>query len=514
MAKHTKKKTTKIALIATAWALLVMVASLVVPVGPAQALDGSLTLTSSTVVQGQDVVASYATSNPQAANWVGLYRDPGNGPVNQTYVGPSTKWSYTPSSSGTVQFSTGDLAPGSYVLYYLFNDGYTWVATPATFTITSDAAPQFVTGAFTLRNARVGQAYSQLVSGVTYPATGLTFTKTSGAAWAAVSASGTISGTPTAAEASSLVVTAADGQGRTTSATVTIPVKEATAPLVGQLKVMSFNTWHGGTQVNSGMVKQLKFLLDQNVDAVGLQETQGVNARDLANALGWSYVQSTGSMGVISRYPITAQYGPTYAGIGARIQLDATYPKSIVLWSAHLSYTPYGPYDACFSHMSVSKILQRENQSGRPADINGILNAAAGDLANAATTPVLVVGDFNAPSHKDWTAATASSHCGYGAIAWPTSKAVEQAGMTDSYRVAHPNPATNPGNTWSPLFPFHNGTSGAVEPQDRIDFIHFKGPLQVLASTELVEGSPQAYPGHAGNQWTSDHRAVVTTFQF
>jgi hypothetical protein len=92
-----------------------------------------LTCSATSVEQGETITFTYST--PQATvnptNWVGLYSDPGNGPVDQKYVGPSTTWQYVTLASGTVPFGSGSLAPGAYIASYRYNDGYTWLAEPA-----------------------------------------------------------------------------------------------------------------------------------------------------------------------------------------------------------------------------------------------------------------------------------------------------------------------------------------------------------------------------------------------
>ncbi|MFC7614547.1 hypothetical protein ACFQV2_14450 [Actinokineospora soli] len=78
--------------------------------------------------------------------------------------------------------------------------------------------------------------------------------------------------------------------------------------------------------------------------------------------------------------------------------------------------------------------------------------------------------------------------------------------------MVHPNPLTVPGNTWSPVYPKHNGSTGADEPQDRIDFVYATRATP-LSSAAVVLGTPAPVPDHAGNEWPSDHAAVVTRFR-
>uniref|UniRef100_UPI0031DD747D hypothetical protein n=1 Tax=Saccharothrix mutabilis TaxID=33921 RepID=UPI0031DD747D len=96
----------------------------------------------------------------------------------------------------------------------------------------------------------------------------------------------------------------------------------------------------------------------------------------------------------------------------------------------------------------------------------------------------------------------------------PVSRAVQQAGLTDAYRVVHPDPVTKPGTTWSPVYPRHNGSTGVPEPRDRIDFVQSAGRVQATSSEAVVLGTPTAVPSHQDNLWSSDHAAVTTRFRF
>ncbi|MCZ4510979.1 HAD-IA family hydrolase, partial [Streptomyces sp. ActVer] len=269
-----------------------------------------------------------------------------------------------------------------------------------------------------------------------------------------------------------------------------------------ELRVMSWNLWYGGTKVRHHREKQLKIILESGVDVIGLQETYGTAARELADTLGWEYHQAGENLGVISRYPITDRLGAAdpgfYGGTGVRLTLGAD--QDVVLWSAHLDYTPYGPYEASFDGLAGPELAAHE--SVRLGQMREILAAMAPDLAARDTTPVLLVGDFNAPSHLDREDAE-----------WPVTRAAEEAGLCDSYREAHPDPVRSPGHTWSPVHTEHEDGSGRPEPQDRIDYVLYAGAgLRVLDSRTLVTGTPRTWPDVEDNDWPSDHAAVITTF--
>lgn len=368
--------------------------------------------------------------------------------------------------------------------------------------------PSFLVPAFTSRRARVGEPLRVAVAGLLRGAPSVVYAKAAGPGWARVSSDGSVTGTPDEPRDAEVAVTATDAAGRSATVTVRVPVGAADEPMVRRLRVMSWNLWLGGSRVDDHRDKQLRVLLDADVDVVGLQETWTHSAGELAEALGWDHHQAGDNLGVISRYPIVSRHGvpaaPFYGGLGATVRLDEG--RDVTLWSAHLGCTPYGPYGALHDRQPAEVLVAHEAASGRLGQIRGILHDMAADLAARDTTPVVLVGDFNVPSHLDWTAEAAPLHGGYGAVPWPVTLATEAAGLRDSYREAHPDPVRDPGATWSPVNP-------VPEPQDRIDYVLYAGRgLRVLDSTTLVTGKPLPEPHVAGNDWPSDHAAVVTTF--
>ncbi|MBE1162573.1 alkaline phosphatase family protein [Dyella acidiphila] len=102
----------------------------------ATAATSTPTLSSSmpSVSQGTYVHFDYATPASQlnSSNWIGIYAA-GSSPGN----GASTSWQVAPNGSGTVTFDTSSLAPGTYTVWYCYNNGYTELAGPVTLNITS-----------------------------------------------------------------------------------------------------------------------------------------------------------------------------------------------------------------------------------------------------------------------------------------------------------------------------------------------------------------------------------------
>lgn len=92
----------------------------------------TLTTTTPTVSSGANITFTYLTpyATFSAKNWVGIY------PAGVTPGSTSAKsWQYASSATGNLTFSTSGLSAGSYVAYYLYNDGYQSLMQPVPFTV-------------------------------------------------------------------------------------------------------------------------------------------------------------------------------------------------------------------------------------------------------------------------------------------------------------------------------------------------------------------------------------------
>ena len=103
--------------------------------------------------EGGDFTFTYSTSDPHPANWIGLYRSSGGGPVDEEYVAPSLLWEYAPEAEGSVRLSADSLEPGSYTAFFLARDGYEWLAEPVEVRLSADGPVSFPVQAATLHNA-------------------------------------------------------------------------------------------------------------------------------------------------------------------------------------------------------------------------------------------------------------------------------------------------------------------------------------------------------------------------
>ncbi len=283
------------------------------------------------------------------------------------------------------------------------------------------------------------------------------------------------------------------------------------------LTVMSFNTWHQWSQIRDGFAKGKAAILGSRAEVVALQESSPDTAARMAEELGWHHAAGgSGSVQILSRHPI--MHSITGSGIGddrmlgARIRIGPEPEREVLVFSIHLDYRFYGPYAAREKGATSVAVLAENARSERLPQVEAVLDSLHSHLARADEVPVIVAGDFNVPSHLDWTEACREFHGGV-AVAWPETARFAEAGLADTFRIAHPDPREHPGTTWSAI---HKQD----EPQDRIDFILCKGqPLRVASSrtfTTTVETTTGPWGGDLGgvtdNSWPSDHAAVVTVF--
>lgn len=136
-------------------------------------------------------------------------------------------------------------------------------------------------------------------------------------------------------------------------------------------------------------------------------------------------------LAIISRWPLGKR---SKHGFGVHLSVPAASPDaqpfSVWAFTAHLPYTPYEPYQL----------------TGIPYHDAPMLRTAAEAIASASATRashvqrliddvkeschaddfVFLVGDFNEPSHRDWTDEAALAGVHPVACKWPSAEAVER----------------------------------------------------------------------------------------
>ncbi|MED5585520.1 MAG: endonuclease/exonuclease/phosphatase family protein [Verrucomicrobiota bacterium] len=455
---------------------------------------------------GENVVVSWEDAAGGTNDWIAIYKL-GETPGSVS----STRWNYLNGSQvGGGSFPSGSMsfAPfpdGDYFALLLLDDGYTVAQGPIRFTVgTGSEGPAFVVDSIRRIHGIAGEPYAGKLGAYARSAIGtsLTFSKLEGPEWLTVSPDGTLSGAPATGDIGLNVFTikVSDFSPETAAATLAIEVFAPGAIHLPRLKVLAFNIWVGTDNVSDGYNKGLDSILISDADIVAVCENRG-RAGEWANDLGWHAYELGGDNAVLSRYPITATF-TAGATAGSTVRISDSPLREVHFWSCHLSAYPYGPYDIRDTNGSdaarITAGLAAESNSGRLSQVRNVLSRAASQLAAADTVPVFLLGDFNCPSHLDWTPATAAAGQHFGLVVdWPVTRATENAGMIDAYRVIHPDPVIQPGDTWTPIDP--------ADVQDRIDMVHFKGaPLSVVDC--------RVFTTIAQDRWPSDHAGTLAEF--
>jgi endonuclease/exonuclease/phosphatase family metal-dependent hydrolase len=282
-----------------------------------------------------------------------------------------------------------------------------------------------------------------------------------------------------------------------------------------ELRVMSFNLWHGGDAGKQPLAQSAAVIRAARADLVGFQESRGYehhgirpnHGRKLAELLGWYYFEQGSSPGIASRHLIVTS---TPGRHGATVRLPSG--QLVTHFNVHLMHAPYQPYqllnipyaDAPFIKTADEAITAARQARG--GEVAGLLAEVAPAVARGET--IFLTGDFNEPSHLDWTQrATQAGRCPLP-VAYPTTLAVMNAGLKDSFRTLFPDEVAKPGVTWSPL----TLPSDPKDHHDRIDFVFFAGPTVQAKHCEIV-GESAKFADLVVLPYPSDHRAVVATFQ-
>ncbi|MGH2511625.1 MAG: endonuclease/exonuclease/phosphatase family protein [Candidatus Limnocylindrales bacterium] len=267
------------------------------------------------------------------------------------------------------------------------------------------------------------------------------------------------------------------------------------------IRVMVFNIENGGTGV--ALDRVVEAIRRADPDIVALEEAMG-NAGPIAAALGWGFASNRSQL--ISRHPIV---DPS-AGEGVFEFVEIRLGRVVAVANVHLPSEPYGP-SLVRQGVGWDAVVDLESRVRLP-EIERILGHVAG-LAQAGI-PLIVLGDFNAPSHLDWTAGREGPGIlARPAIAWPVSRAVAVAGLRDSWREVHGDPRSKPGFTWwAARPPVGRDDPGPADPEDRIDFIYCAGPIETVDS-QLVGEAGRPDVAIAVMPWPSDHRALVSSFR-
>ena len=306
------------------------------------------------------------------------------------------------------------------------------------------------------------------------------------------------------------------------------------------LRVLSFNIYWGGHQ--RPLERTIEVIRTSGADLVGIQENVNREYEDqtlkLAKALDFSYVRHAildsleefGGRGnklsarwtqqagqsTMSRHPISAQ---SPGGSGVQVELPSG--QRIWMFNTHLWHYPYVPYQLLNIRYHGGDAI---DQNAEDAETKAILSARIGheteitkvlwDIQSVLSSgePVFLTGDFNEPSHLDWTEKAAKAGLHVIKVDFPTSRQVMKAGMKDAYRECYPDSLEFPGFTWPAGSYPETPDSSIQDPEDRIDFVYFTGTDVRVKNVERL-GEDAATSEISFAEYPSDHRAVLATFE-
>ncbi|MCJ7592104.1 MAG: endonuclease/exonuclease/phosphatase family protein [Woeseiaceae bacterium] len=291
-----------------------------------------------------------------------------------------------------------------------------------------------------------------------------------------------------------------------------------------RLTVMTFNAWGAGANQGKSIDATLAVIRTINPDLIGLQEVRreavpctsicppdGPSvAGGIAEALGY-YVyeqqqenEALWANAILSKYPVTRS---TENDLGVVL---AVGDREIALLNIHLTDYPYQPYQALGIPYDDAPLLHSEDELIAAAnDARGhALDLLMADLESVKNVDaVFVTGDFNEPSHRDWTQRAAEIGRHPLKVKYPSALRVEEAGFIDTYRTFFADEIAAPGLTWTPT----TSADDKDDHHDRIDYVFARAAgVKVESAAVVGEESPDSDIA-VSSPWPSDHRAVVAT---
>lgn len=262
------------------------------------------------------------------------------------------------------------------------------------------------------------------------------------------------------------------------------------------LRVLTFNILYGGDEYNFDKVVEV--ITRSGADLAGIQEAEG-NLKKLAEAAGWKYYDERTH--IISRYPV---FGPPEGG-RMYVYVMVRPGKVVALANLHLPSDPYGPEQMLKGVAPDS--IRRLEASLRMPTLTPYLDALPKLVQQG--VPVFLTGDFNTPSHQDYTEAAVNLRPQIKeAFAWPITKSLTDAGFKDAYRTFYPDPVAKPGLTWTPGYPPPHVSP--AETHDRIDYIWISEKISVI-DVKIIGEEGGKDVDVAVSPYASDHRAVMAT---
>ncbi len=517
-----------------------------------------LSLDKSSYKTGQTVQVSWSEGANNGSDWIGIY--PADG--NPGGSGPAISWGYAVGTEGSLNL-TAPNDGGDYYVGYMLNNGYTEDATRAPFsvvqlprvTLTVNGLPSDPKQKVITVDQLAEFDTQAVLDNITLE---YSVDKMAGLGW----------------EADLQLTVDEDGYhfSLPESYYERYDIKIVTSDYLfvkkspkaqNELRVMTFNiqgpdvkgTAYAGLH-HGRAVQNLREIVSVDADIVGLQEFYP-NHWDVDKD--WFRQQLTRATGdewyscnhtTFSRYPVINKY---YQGCdielpgGRQIYMGNIHVGLMDDWSNY--YLPYAANKAEEMGWDEGELIRRarmnpdyqefERDIGLPYNQRySVLKQELNQVPN--NTPMFVTGDFNEPSHYDYTEAAAAAEADLPwksrripmAIAAPMStELTSEYGLSDTFHEARNNwpleegqvaEVMYPGITWGPT----NLVTQSPTDAHRIDYVYFgaNGVDWIKVKDAKVVGEAPQYGRYktpndrvdiqtTHERWSADHRAVVGIYE-
>lgn len=318
-----------------------------------------------------------------------------------------------------------------------------------------------------------------------------------------------------------------------------------------ELRLLQLNIWQEGVMVKNGYEALADELARADADFVMLSEVRNYKGTRFCDRIVASlkergktyYSFYSYDSGLLSKYPIvdSAVIFPENGDHGSIYKLTADWEgKRVCVYTAHLDYRNCAYYrvrgydgstwDKMEPDTVVASLLADNVASQRDDAIRLFIADAAKETAQGHL--VFIGGDFNEPSHLDWTEATKDSADHRGVvIPWTVSTLLTEAGYKDAYREMYPDPVKNPGYTY-PADSKDTEVSRLTwtpdaDERERIDFIYYYpqkglsllqanifGPRgSIRNSMRMQENTEDIFIEPLG-VWPTDHKGVLVRLSY
>ena len=317
-----------------------------------------------------------------------------------------------------------------------------------------------------------------------------------------------------------------------------------------ELKVMQFNIWQEGTVVPNGFEAIVDEIIKLDADVVLFSEVRNYKNTRFNDRIvkrlkekGYQYFSFySEDSGILSRYPITAYQTvfPLKNDQGSVYKANINFHETtIAVYTAHLdykhaaNYLPRGYHSSTWEKLNapvtaIDSILKDNMASQRDEAIQLFITDAQHEIAD--NNIVILGGDFNEPSHLDWTEASKHLYERKVAVPWTLTKMLEEAGFVDAYRSKFPDAISHPGIT----FPAYNKDvpykkllwAPESDDRDRIDYIFYYpnkrlklknvflvGPDSSIEKGQIIKENTKDPLVLPKGIWPTDHRAVLSVFK-